>query len=276
MPGLVDTHSHIAGPAGGDASAPIQPDVRVLDSVNVRSTRHQARAGRRHHDGQHHAGLGPPAERADALPEAAAGRHDRRLAHHAAGRPHRRRHEDGQRHQLDPHARRPVSRHARQVGGAGARAVRQGAGVPRQAARGRRRRDQEAGARSGDGGAGRSARRQAHRALPHAPSRRHHHGAAAGRGVRLQARAAARVGRLEGRRRDRQGRRVGLDHHDRFARAESSRPSTSRSRPAACWKRPASTSASTPTTTSPTRGSSCDRRAWPCARACRATRRCTR
>ena len=38
MPGLVDTHSHIASPAGADSSAPIQPDVRVLDSVNVRST----------------------------------------------------------------------------------------------------------------------------------------------------------------------------------------------------------------------------------------------
>jgi imidazolonepropionase-like amidohydrolase len=38
MPGLVDSHSHIASPAGADASAPIQPDVRVLDSVNVRST----------------------------------------------------------------------------------------------------------------------------------------------------------------------------------------------------------------------------------------------
>jgi imidazolonepropionase-like amidohydrolase len=38
MPGLVDTHSHIGGPAGGDSSAPIQPDVRVLDSINVRAT----------------------------------------------------------------------------------------------------------------------------------------------------------------------------------------------------------------------------------------------
>ena len=38
MPGLVDTHSHIASPAGGDSSAPIQPDVRVLDAVNVRSS----------------------------------------------------------------------------------------------------------------------------------------------------------------------------------------------------------------------------------------------
>jgi len=36
MPGLVDTHSHVGGGWGGDASAPIQPDVRVLDSINVR------------------------------------------------------------------------------------------------------------------------------------------------------------------------------------------------------------------------------------------------
>ena len=36
MPGLVDTHSHIGGSAGGDASAPIQPDTRVLDAIDVR------------------------------------------------------------------------------------------------------------------------------------------------------------------------------------------------------------------------------------------------
>src|SRR5207244_3242359 len=35
MPGLIDTHSHIGSPAGGDSSAPIQPDVRVLDAINV-------------------------------------------------------------------------------------------------------------------------------------------------------------------------------------------------------------------------------------------------
>ncbi|MFM8986146.1 MAG: amidohydrolase, partial [Planctomycetia bacterium] len=29
MPGLVDTHSHIGGGWGGDASGPIQPDVRI-------------------------------------------------------------------------------------------------------------------------------------------------------------------------------------------------------------------------------------------------------
>lgn len=37
MPGLIDTHSHIGGPAGADASAPIQPDVRILDSLNPRA-----------------------------------------------------------------------------------------------------------------------------------------------------------------------------------------------------------------------------------------------
>jgi imidazolonepropionase-like amidohydrolase len=38
MPGLVDTHSHIGGGSGGDASAPIQPDVRILDSFDARSS----------------------------------------------------------------------------------------------------------------------------------------------------------------------------------------------------------------------------------------------
>lgn len=35
MPGLVDTHSHIGGVGGADGSGPIQPDVRVFDSINV-------------------------------------------------------------------------------------------------------------------------------------------------------------------------------------------------------------------------------------------------
>lgn len=38
MPGLVDTHSHVGGGAGADGSAPIQPDVRILDSINVRDS----------------------------------------------------------------------------------------------------------------------------------------------------------------------------------------------------------------------------------------------
>jgi imidazolonepropionase-like amidohydrolase len=36
MPGLVDTHSHIGGGWGADDSAPIQPDVRMLDAVDCR------------------------------------------------------------------------------------------------------------------------------------------------------------------------------------------------------------------------------------------------
>jgi imidazolonepropionase-like amidohydrolase len=38
LPGLVDTHSHIGGGAGGDSSGPIQPDVSVFDSINPRDT----------------------------------------------------------------------------------------------------------------------------------------------------------------------------------------------------------------------------------------------
>ncbi|MDB6167273.1 MAG: amidohydrolase [Verrucomicrobia bacterium] len=46
MPGLVDSHSHIGAGTGGDGSAPIQPDARVLDSLDVRdSSIQKARAG---------------------------------------------------------------------------------------------------------------------------------------------------------------------------------------------------------------------------------------
>ena len=46
MPGLVDSHSHIGSPEGADSSAPIQPEVRVSDSLNLRSaTVMKARAG---------------------------------------------------------------------------------------------------------------------------------------------------------------------------------------------------------------------------------------
>jgi imidazolonepropionase-like amidohydrolase len=38
MPGLVDSHSHIGGGSGGDGSAPMQPDVRIFDAVNVLDT----------------------------------------------------------------------------------------------------------------------------------------------------------------------------------------------------------------------------------------------
>lgn len=38
MPGLVDTHSHIGGIGAADGSGPIQPGVRVFDSINPRSS----------------------------------------------------------------------------------------------------------------------------------------------------------------------------------------------------------------------------------------------
>lgn len=37
MPGLVDTHSHLAGPNGGDNSAALNPDARAMDAVNPTS-----------------------------------------------------------------------------------------------------------------------------------------------------------------------------------------------------------------------------------------------
>ena len=46
MPGLICTHSHIGQVSGGDASAPIQPEVRAYDAINVRDSRiEKARAG---------------------------------------------------------------------------------------------------------------------------------------------------------------------------------------------------------------------------------------
>ncbi len=38
MPGLVDTHSHVGGIGGADGSGPIQPGVRVRESINVRDS----------------------------------------------------------------------------------------------------------------------------------------------------------------------------------------------------------------------------------------------
>ncbi len=46
VPGLVCTHSHVGAPAGADSSAPIQPECRVLDSIDVRDPGfRKARAG---------------------------------------------------------------------------------------------------------------------------------------------------------------------------------------------------------------------------------------
>jgi imidazolonepropionase-like amidohydrolase len=38
MPGLVDAHTHIGGGSGADSSAAIQPDVRILDAIDVLSS----------------------------------------------------------------------------------------------------------------------------------------------------------------------------------------------------------------------------------------------
>ncbi len=35
MPGLICTHSHIGGIGGADGSGPIQPGIRIYDSLNV-------------------------------------------------------------------------------------------------------------------------------------------------------------------------------------------------------------------------------------------------
>jgi len=46
MPGLVDTHSHIGEGDGGDRSAALHPDVRIMDTINPRSkTFNKAMAG---------------------------------------------------------------------------------------------------------------------------------------------------------------------------------------------------------------------------------------
>lgn len=46
IPGLICTHSHIGQVSGGDSSSPIQPEVRVMDSIDVRDTSiDKARAG---------------------------------------------------------------------------------------------------------------------------------------------------------------------------------------------------------------------------------------
>lgn len=46
MPGLICTHSHIGQVSGGDSTAPIQPEVRVIDSIDIRDNSFdRARAG---------------------------------------------------------------------------------------------------------------------------------------------------------------------------------------------------------------------------------------
>lgn len=37
MPGLIDSHSHVGGGDGGDSSSPLNPDIRILDAIDVKS-----------------------------------------------------------------------------------------------------------------------------------------------------------------------------------------------------------------------------------------------
>ena len=67
MPGLVDTHSHIGDGSGADRSAPIQPDVRVMDSINPRDSGFQKSAIGWRHDSQHYAWLGSLTIRTDVI-----------------------------------------------------------------------------------------------------------------------------------------------------------------------------------------------------------------
>ena len=46
IPGMVDSHSHLGSPAGGDSSAPLNPDVRSLDAIDIHNDDFwRARAG---------------------------------------------------------------------------------------------------------------------------------------------------------------------------------------------------------------------------------------
>ncbi|MEX0720564.1 MAG: amidohydrolase family protein [Balneolaceae bacterium] len=46
MPGLIDSHSHIGEGDGGDRSSALHPDIRIMDTINPRSTSfNKARAG---------------------------------------------------------------------------------------------------------------------------------------------------------------------------------------------------------------------------------------
>ena len=114
MPGIICTHSHIGGIGGADGSGPIQPGVRILDSLNILDSGYKrALSGGlttlNVMPGSGHLISGQTIYLKLRFGEAA--RQDRRLVHSRCRRQADGRIENGQRHQLD--ATRSVSRHAR-------------------------------------------------------------------------------------------------------------------------------------------------------------------
>ncbi len=165
MPGLICTHSHIGGSGslgGADGSGPIQPGVRIYDSISVHDSGFKrAVAGGlttlNIMPGSGHLISGQTVYvklRLEPLPSKV----DDFFILGDDGSTARRV-EDGQRHQLD--ARPAVSRHTRQERVSGPRAVHQGPRVSRQDRPRRRRREQTAAARFESRGAGRGDARQA-------------------------------------------------------------------------------------------------------------------
>ena len=227
MPGLVDTHSHIGGSGGlggADGSGPIQPGVRIYDSINVLDSGFKRAAA---------GGL----TTLNVMPGSG----------HLIS---------GQTIYLKLRLVKPkkvddffiLEKDGSPMGGLkmanGTNSMRD---APFPGTRGKsaflvreqyikareyhdkvtragRRRQQAAAPRFEPGGPGRGAAGQARRAPPHASPRRHHDRAAAGQGVQPARRAAPRERRLESGRRDRQGRRALLGDRHRFAGRQAGSP----------------------------------------------------
>ena len=243
-------------PRGADASAPIQPDVRVLDSIDVREPGLPEGAGRRHHHRQRDARLRPPAQRADALPQAARRRHDRRPARSATPTG------------SSPAASRwPTARTRGARRPSRARAPSRPRWCASSSCKAQEYRDKvKAAAGDAEKLPARDLGMEAlvevleGKRIVHFHTHRHDDILTVLRlreGVRLPRRAAPRQRGLEGGGRDRGRGRALLDHRDRQPRAESWRRRTCSSGPApSLEKAGVLRGASTPTTASPTRGCS--------------------
>ena len=224
MPGLVDTHSHIGGPAGGDGTAPINPDCRVIDAINVRDTGlKKARAGGittvNVMPGSGHLLSGQTVY----LKLRDGGTIDDLIIRNPDGSAAGGMKMANGTNSIKSRRRSPARA---QVGRPRPRAIRQGDRIPRQGEARRRRPREAAAAGPGDGGADRGARRQAGRPLPLPPPRRHPDRPAAAEGVRLPARPAPRQRGVEDRRPDRRGEGAVQRHRRSTRPAASPRPRT--------------------------------------------------